>query len=384
MGVSRHLAVIGDGATAAAFLAATDARQGDQLTIIGPWVGRLGAGRVYADHGSGDAWRFGYLLDRPNGEMGGGFAGWLAGQWPEQRQEIAAYQPRHLARWHAALSAGDFDAFAAPRALYGRFLSEQSRTRLADLAETGVAIRLVPGIASDIAREGEMFRITLSTGEAIRADRVDVATGGPANQRFGSDAGPTAFTTLHGNERAIAEVLTPGQEVTCLGASPDVLDVLHFLRSVRPDDEMALRVIRGEKAPYLEADPDYRALKDAGRIVEEPGHVDWVYAEAPGQVRVRSRRADGERVERTVPVAINTAGAGEHLAVDLLISGLIAKGWLRLDEGRKGLVVRADLSAEMDGLRYLSSAVRRVGDTPLDGEPTGTAAMARLIRAGAV
>lgn len=88
-----------------------------------------------------------------------------------------------------------------------------------------------------MSRADEQIRIILAGGEDPRGP-VDVATGGPQNQRFGTDAGPTAFTTLHGNEEAIAKVLQPGWEVTCLGASPEVLDVMHYLRSTCPSAEL--------------------------------------------------------------------------------------------------------------------------------------------------
>ena len=74
MGARQHLAIIGDGAVAAAFLSVARLVPGDRLTLIGPNVHRFGAGRFYADHDARHPWRLAYLLDRPDGEMREGFA----------------------------------------------------------------------------------------------------------------------------------------------------------------------------------------------------------------------------------------------------------------------------------------------------------------------
>ncbi|WP_323038820.1 FAD/NAD(P)-binding protein [Gemmobacter sp.] len=357
MGARQNLAIIGDGAVAAAFLATARLVPGDRLTLIGPSVGRFGAGRFYADHDARQPWRLAYLLDRPNGEMAEGFADWLAGEWPALLPEIAAAQPLHLRRWSEALSEGAFGDFAAPRAIYGRYLVQRSSDLLAKLVGDGVQVRLITGLATDLSRAGDLFRITLATGEVIEADRVDVATGGSANQRFGADAGPTAFTTLYGNEEAIARVLKPGWEVTCLGASTEVLDVMHFLRSAWPNLELRLRVLRDRATPALDGDPEYRRLRAAGRIVEEIGRPIWVYAETAGNVRLRITGKECHSKERTVPLAINTAGPGDQLLVDLLVSGMIAKGWLKLNAAQNRIDVGAGFATEIEWVRYASDAV---------------------------
>ena len=357
MGAGQHLAIIGDGAVAAAFLAAARLVPGDRLTLIGPNVHRFGAGRYYADHDTRQPWRLAYLLDRPNCEMAEGFAAWLAAEWPALLLEITAAQPLHLRRWSEALSEGAFGDFAAPRAIYGRYLAQRSSDLLAKLVEDGVQVRLITGLATDLSRAGDLFRITLASGEVIEADRVDVATGSSANQRFGVDAGPTAFTTLHGNEDAIAKALEPGWEVTCLGASTEVLDVVHFLRAARPTQKLRLRVLRDRATPALDGDPEYRRLRAAGRIVEEVGRPIWVYAESAGKVRLRITGKECQSQEKTVPLAINTAGPGDQLLVDFLVSGMIAKGWLRLNAAQNRIDVGAGFATEMDGVRYASDAV---------------------------
>ncbi len=366
MSARRHHAIIGDGAVGAAFLAAARLAPGDQLILIGPNVGRFGAGRFFADHDTRQPWRLAYLLDRPNGEMADGFADWLVAEWPVLLPEIAAAQPLHLRRWSEALSEGAFGDFAAPRAIYGRYLAQRSSDRLAKLVDDGVQVRLITGLATDLSRTGDRFRITLASGEVVEADRVDVATGGSANQRFGADAGPTAFTTLYGNEEAIARVLKPGWEVTCLGASAEVLDVMHFLRSAWPNQELRLRVLRDRATPQLEGDPEYRRLRAAGRIVEEVGRPIWVYAESAGNVRLRITGKECWSQERTVPLAINTAGPGDQLLVDLLVSGMIAKGWLKLNAAQNRVDVGAGFATEMNGVRYASDAVTLLKGRPGD------------------
>lgn len=178
MGARQHLAIIGDGAVAAAFLSVARLVPGDRLTLIGPNVHRFGAGRFYADHDARHPWRLAYLLDRPNGEMTEGFADWLAAEWPVLLPEIAVAQPLHVRRWSEALSEGAFGDFAAPRAIYGRYLARRSSERLAKLVEDGVQVQLITGLATDLSRADDQFRITLASGEVIKADRVDVATGG--------------------------------------------------------------------------------------------------------------------------------------------------------------------------------------------------------------
>lgn len=364
MGARQHLAIIGDGAVAAAFLSVARLVPGDRLTLIGPNVHRFGAGRFYADHDARHPWRLAYLLDRPNGEMTEGFADWLAAEWPVLLPEIAVAQPLHVRRWSEALSEGAFGDFAAPRAIYGRYLARRSSERLAKLVEDGVQVQLITGLATDLSRADDQFRITLASGEVIKADRVDVATGGPANQRFGVDAGPTAFTTLYDNEEAIARVLKPGWEVTCLGASTEVLDVMHFLRAAWPTQELRLRVLRDRATPALDGDPEYRRLRAAGRIVEEVGRPIWVYAESAGNVRLRITGKECQSQEKTVPLAINTAGPGDQLLVDILISGMIAKGWLKLNSAQNRIDVGARFATDMDGVRYASNAVAILNRRP--------------------
>ena len=118
---------------------------GDRLTLIGPNVHRFGAGRFYADHDARHPWRLAYLLDRPNGEMTEGFAAGWRQNGPYCFLRIAVAQPLHVRRWSEALSEGAFGDFAAPRAIYGRYLARRSSERLAALVEDGVQVQLITG-----------------------------------------------------------------------------------------------------------------------------------------------------------------------------------------------------------------------------------------------
>ena len=65
-----------------------------------------------------------------------------------------------------------------------------------------------------------------------------------------------------------------------------------------------------------------------------------------------------------MPLALNTAGPGEQLNLDLMVSGLIARGWLELDEERRAVSVGPGFSARIDGLRYASDAVGWLDGVP--------------------
>lgn len=364
MAVPRHHVIIGDGAVAAAFAEGGALVSGDRLTIVGPNVAHFGRGQAFSDHAADKPWRYAYLLGAPASQYGVGFAGWLAQGWPELGREISAYQPDWLEQWAPLIDGGSFEALVTPRAVFGGYLAERAALSLADLDARGVQVSLVAGLASDISRDAQGFRVTLSNGKLFHADGVDVATGGPAPQRFGADAGPTAFSTLYGNEAVIAEVVRGGQELTCLGDTVAALDVMRLSLAVAKRQDIRLRVIRlpeGGQADAFERDADYVALRARGQIVEVMGKVTWVYAEEAGRVRVRMTAHEGGQTEFVVPAVVNTAGAGAQLALDLVTTGLIRNGWLRLNETKTGLRVGAELQGEMAGLRYFSSAVSHIG-----------------------
>jgi uncharacterized NAD(P)/FAD-binding protein YdhS len=449
MAMSHHHVIVGDGASAAAMAEAVCLGRGDRLTIIGPNAGRLGRGLAYADHAPKDPWRYSYLMNSPSEGFGDAFVEWFAKGWSDLRDQIGAFRPDWLEFNAQHIAEGDFGAVFAPRAIYGDWLAETAQDALARHHENGVDVSLRTGIAASLTPMGKSLRITLSGGEVIQADRVDVATGGPGTQRFGSDAGPTAFTTLYGNETTIAEVLAPGQTVTCLGGNAAMLDVLRFLQSIMDERDIRLRIIsRGEEpeplvltrprrdeiwpqitgpfekvsdlvaavddemkvfraggASMAELRPgyldwakktplagllpshterrlvlpllerrfrrgthdsinDYRRLRAAGQIEEVNGDITWVYAEAPGKVRIRIDTKNGQE-ELHVPFTINTTGPGNQLPLDLLTSGMVRDGLLDLNADKSGITVDAGLQTRIEGVRYLSPAITEIGGEPL-------------------
>jgi len=100
----------------------------------------------------------------------------------------------------------------------------------------------------------------------------------------------------------------------------------------------------------------FQRLRQANRIGCLTGPIDRVYAEAPNWVHVW---LSGQR-KLVVPLVVNTSGPGNQLGVDLMTTGLIRRGWLRLEAG--GIATRDGLQAEVAGLRYLSPALTRIGD----------------------
>lgn len=244
--------VIGDGAVAAAFAALAPLGPGDALTVIGPGSGQLGRGLAYADHPPDAPWRDGYLLNSPAGTVDPAFPDWVAERWPE----VAARKTRHprgTAFDADAIAAEDHAALFLPRAVFGDYLRDRTDAALAAHHERGVRVTLRPAIVTDLALDGGRFRLTLSDGQQMQANSVDVATGGPAPARFGADTGPAAFEQLYGNEAAIAAALRPGAlrpdalrpdaEVLCLGANAAMLDVMRLMQCLLPEDRIRMAVL---------------------------------------------------------------------------------------------------------------------------------------------
>ena len=111
---------------------------------------------------------------------------------------------------------------------------------------------------------------------------------------------------------------------------------------------------------------DYVRLRTSGQILEDHGEITWVYAQAESNVRIRLKRKSTDRTrDIETPVAISTSGSGDQFAVDLLTSGLIRQGWLRMNETKTGLIVGPGLETEVEGLRCLSPAITEIGEEVL-------------------
>lgn len=240
----QHHVIIGDGATAAAFASSLKLDRGSRLSIIGADTARFGRGLAYADSGECKLWRDAYLLNSPSEAVDAEFVSWAAAHWPELEKRMSTGQAHWLEFGAEHLAARDYGALYWPRSIFGDYLERQAEQVLAKLVEGGVRVEKRSAIATSMAKQGNTIRITLQSGEALIVDSVDVATGGPSNQRYGADAGSTAFTRLYGNEHAIECAISQGEcTVTCLGANAAMLDVLRFLQSVMPEQDIRMQVI---------------------------------------------------------------------------------------------------------------------------------------------
>lgn len=130
---------------------------------IGPDARRMGRGRAFADAGQGRPWRYAYLLQGDVAAYGAALTEWLARHQPAFGRRV-------------------------PRAVFGDYLAAHAQALRAKMHDRGVQVPLIDGLANDVARNDLGFRLTLSRGEAIHANRVDVATCGAAAQRSGADA----------------------------------------------------------------------------------------------------------------------------------------------------------------------------------------------------
>ena len=393
-GGPRHHAVIGDGVTAAEFAGTARLRAGDRLTVIGPEVGQLGRGVAYRDPGPGVPWRNAFLLNSPSAGVHAPFADWLARNWPEVEARMQGARPDWLGFSRDAIAAKDYGAVFAPRPIFGDFLRERCEGMLADQAGQGVTLDRRARPAIDLSRMGDGFRITVAGGETIHADTVDVATGGPAVQRFGSDAGPTAFTTLNGNESAIADLMHPGQEVLCLGANAAMLDVLRLVQSVLNEGVIRLSVVSGtgllpepliwdrpRKPPvtpsmqgpfetataFLQAlDADIARLRANGATMAQlrPGFKSWI--ETVGLQTLlpdlAERRKLGDAVERRF-----RRGTRDSIAD---FTRLHASGRITITEGRV-IRVYARAPGEVDVRTALSDGTQEDRTAPLVVNCTG-------------
>lgn len=444
--MAKHHVVIGDGATAAQFAAVARLNPGDRLTVIGANVATLGRGLAYADHAADAPWRFAYLLNSPSGAVDPDFVPWLTANWERLHTDMYGRLPDWLGFNADHLAQNDLAATFAPRAYFGEYLADRAQSALAAHQSKGVIVQTRTALATDLSRTDAGFRITLSHGEPIHADTVDVATGGPANQRFGVDSNETAFTTLYGNEAAIAAALRPGDTVTCLGANAAMLDTLQFLQSILPLDQIRMDVVtasghlpepliwrrprrapvkpgligpfpdadalltaldrdiaahRAEGATMAELRPGYRAwlgevgleallpdpteqqkigarlearfrrgthnsiamfhhLYERGQITLTRGAITRVYAKAPRDIEIRLAQS-GQTIEHAAKIVVNTTGPGPQLGFDLLTTGLIRNGWLRLNATNTGIALGPKCTTNLPGLRYLSPAVTQIG-----------------------
>jgi uncharacterized NAD(P)/FAD-binding protein YdhS len=237
----RHHVVIGDGVSAGAFAAHAALGPGDRLTIVAPQADRLGRGLAYADHPESVPWRYAYLLNQPAIDIDPGFPSWLRRRWPAIRAAMKGRRPDWLTA--AARIGEDVDQLFLPRAIHGDYLQERVDAALADLAGRGVRIERRRLRATDIVRGDGGFRIALADGATLRADSVDLATGGPLPRVFPGAGAGRCLAGPYGNEAAIAEAARAGRRITVIGGNASMLDVLRLLQSVLPEERIDMAVV---------------------------------------------------------------------------------------------------------------------------------------------
>ncbi|MBM1222314.1 FAD/NAD(P)-binding protein [Ponticoccus sp. SC2-23] len=233
----RHHAIIGDGATAAAFATHVPLDPGDGLTIIGPGPapGQFGRGLAYPDPGRGCLWRDAYLLNSPAEAVEPDFVPWVRERWDRIFPRISAV-PGWVALNTGHLQAMDIAAMFLPRSIFGDFLVERAEAGLERQEARGVILTRIGTRATGIEQAETGFRVPLSDGAQIEADSVDVATGAPRQ------GGRLGFA-LHGNEDAILDRLRPGAPIVCIGANATMLDLIRLIRCKLCRDDVDLTIL---------------------------------------------------------------------------------------------------------------------------------------------
>ena len=236
--MTTHHAIVGDGLTAAEFAASARLQAGDTLTIIGPNVAAFGRGVAYASAPADAPWRYAYLLNSPCYAVDPDFAQWI----PQNREwlieQMRGRRPDWLAAGEPWLASGDLASLNAPREIYGDFCARRTTDALARLRAADINVTLVEASVTDIAPTGDGLNLALNNGQSITANSIDVATGGPVNQRFDGDCGARAFAQLFGHEEQIAEQLGPRGRIICIGANATMLDLLRFCQSIQQERDI--------------------------------------------------------------------------------------------------------------------------------------------------
>ncbi len=233
--------IVGDGLAAGAFAETVHLDSGDELVVIGSAAQHLGRGIAYAVEPQEAPWQFAYLLNSPANDIDKGFADWLETHWDKVQEQMAGRQPDWLSRANRAVEQGLLRGLNVPRAIFGDYLEERSHAALDALRAKGVTVTLISEDATGIEIEGDQFAIMTERGQVVLADRVDVATGGPKDQRIQGDDSAFSAPTLFGNEERIATHLKTGGDVWCIGTNATMLDVLRLCQSVLPEDQIRMK-----------------------------------------------------------------------------------------------------------------------------------------------
>ncbi len=240
---ARHHVVIGDGLVALEFVAAASLSPGDRLSVIGPQVAQFGRGVAYADEPADALWRYAFLLNSPSDALDPDFVLWMRDRWAWIADAMRGRRPDWLAAGQPYLDRDDIGALNVPRRIYGDYLREQAEATLAGLRRRGVHVDLTADRVTGLEPGPQGLALTLGSGRVVQADSVDVATGGPANQRLDGDDGPASYPCLFGHEQEITERLKPGMSVCCIGANATMLDVLRLCQCVLPERDIRFTAV---------------------------------------------------------------------------------------------------------------------------------------------
>jgi len=229
---SQHV-VIGDGLSAAEFATTRRAEANDTITIIGPDVHNLGRGVAYSKAPEDAPWRYAYLLNSPSRSVDPEFSNWLPANWDLMVERMSGRLPDWLAAAKPYVKVGDIAGLNAPREIYGDFAHHRTMKKLDELRSRGVRIQLLQTHVEDIKPDSSTLSVTTRDGQQLVADSVDIATGGPQNQRFDGDNEASSFPALFGYEEHITNKLQNGGRIICIGASAAMLDCLRLTQSVQ-------------------------------------------------------------------------------------------------------------------------------------------------------
>jgi len=137
----------------------------------------------------------------------------------------------------------EYASLNAPREILGDFLHAQTLEKIKAMRDAGVHVNTLAANVDRIEPCANGLKFITTDNQTIDATSVDVATGGPKNQRFEGDDGKYSFSELFGNESHILEMLKLGGSVVCIGASAAMLDCLRFCQSVQPESQINFTAI---------------------------------------------------------------------------------------------------------------------------------------------
>ncbi len=241
--MSEHHIVIGDGLTAAEFATTKICNAGDTLSIIGPNINNLGRGVAYAQAPDNAAWKYAYLLNSPARSVDLAFSDWLNSDWISIEQSMVNRTPDWLLAAQPYVAIGEIASLNAPRELYGDFYHLQTIEKLALLEKSNVRVRRISAMVRDISVNAQQLKVHLDDGSTLAADSIDVATGGPQNQRIAGDNDERSFPELFGHETHIANALDANGTIIAIGASAAMLDLLRFCQSLQAESNLNFTAI---------------------------------------------------------------------------------------------------------------------------------------------